>query len=767
MVTRLLFLSGGYFAISLLGTLLFGTRTRRSHPLLTALWLAVVIAAADAWAYLTFGVPREIAAASVVVFVLGMVFAFLLRRWNAFGQVLWTMTLAATTLFTIYSFSITAFSPLNAISFLLAVLFFFVELAALLLALTHTFESLDVATRVKWTRRFDNPRPIPGYVPKVSLHVPAYNEPPDVVLRTLQSLARLDYPNFEVLLIDNNTPDEAAWRELKRLTDSFGPRFRYLHLDQWPGYKSGALNFALTHTAPDAEIVGTIDCDYIIEPNFLKDLTPAFYNPEIAFVQTPQDYRDVENTTFSKATYFGYEYFFKVSMPSRNERNAVIFAGTMGLIRKSVLQEIGGWDEWCITEDAEASLRILKRGYKSLFINKSYGKGLMPFNFDGLKKQRFRWCFGGIQILRKHWESLMPWGNWVDPSNRLTAAQKYYYLAGGIQWYTDLFNLIFAIFLMLGALFVVVNARFVIRPLTPPLLIMPAVFLVLHMWRFLWVLRSQLKLRWGMALATMFNFFSMGWAVTLASIEGLVRAKGAFLRTPKAKGSGKFWKAINSTRWETAIGLACITAGIAGFISRPDFKTFFLAILLGWQASLYLSATFFSLQSVGKAAPPSTPVGSPVREGRLGTIAILIGLALVTFGVVANFIPLPIKNPFYTRYQPPLVPAERLVGLENVPLDQREILPTPTLPPTPLPVVLPSPTNRIPTPTLLPTSTVVPTDIPTPTNPPPTATAPAPTSTPTTVPPTATLPVPTATVAPPEATLPIPTATDVPPTPTP
>jgi len=56
-------------------------------------------------------------------------------------------------------------------------------------------------------------------------------------------------------------------------------------------------------------------------------------------------------------------------MPARNEYNAIIFAGTMGLIRKSALQEISGWDEWCITEDAEASLRMLKRGYQSVYIN--------------------------------------------------------------------------------------------------------------------------------------------------------------------------------------------------------------------------------------------------------------------------------------------------------------------------------------------------------------------------------------------------------------
>src|SRR5204863_4398569 len=127
------------------------------------------------------------------------------------------------------------------------------------------------------------------------------------------------------------------------------------------------------------------------DPDFLSELVPSVANPQVAFVQTPQHYTDTNRDLFSKSTYHGYKYFFAVSMPSRNERNAIIFAGTMGLIRRSVLQEIGGWDEWCITEDAEASLRVLKRGYQSVYVNKAYGTGLMPYTFDGLKRQRFRW----------------------------------------------------------------------------------------------------------------------------------------------------------------------------------------------------------------------------------------------------------------------------------------------------------------------------------------------------------------------------------------
>jgi len=286
-----------------------------------------------------------------------------------------------------------------------------------------------------------------------------------------------------------------------------------------PGWRNSfpsALNFAVTQTDPHAEIIGIIDADCDVHPDFLRELIPAFADPQVAFVQTPQDYSDSKGDIFSESTYRGYKCFFEVSMPARNERNAIIFAGTMGLIRKSVLEEIGGWDEWCITEDGEASLRILKKGYQSLYINRAFGSGMMPINFEGLKKQRFRWCFGGIQILKKHWEALMPWAHWVDPTNKLTLAQRYYYLVGGLGWFSDVFNLLFAFFPVLGAVFNLFSSPVKVRPLTDTILTIPAVFLFLHILRFIWVLRNRLRVSIGMAVATMYNFFSLGWAVTLA-----------------------------------------------------------------------------------------------------------------------------------------------------------------------------------------------------------------------------------------------------------
>lgn len=792
MLTRALYLSAGWFVISLLATLFAGTRLRRGHPLFSIVWLVFVLFLGDIWALLTLGIPLEIAILTGAAFIFSLFWVFWFRDWNALGQVTWAMTLVTTFIFIAYAFTITAFSPLNPLSFLLALVFFFVETIALMMALTHTYEGLDVTCRLRWRNRLEALDQIPGYFPKVSLQVPTYNEPPEVVAATLRSLAQLDYPNYEVLVIDNNTPDEAVWRPLEKLCQELGPQFRCLHLDNWPGYKSGALNFALTQTAPDAEIIGTIDADYQIDPAYLRELVPAFANSEVAFIQTPQDYREYEGDPYREAVYYNYRYFFEVSMPSRNEHNAIIFAGTMGLIRKSALQEIGGWDEWCITEDAEASLRILKRGYKALYLKKTFGRGLMPFTFDGLKKQRFRWCFGGIQILRKHWESLMPWANLVEPDNQLTFGQRYYYLVGGLQWFTDVFNLMFAFFLVLGGIFSIVTGQFVIRPLTAPLLIMPGVFLLLHMWRFLWLLRHTLRLSWAKAFRAMYSFFSMGWVVTLACLQGLARSESVFLRTPKSASDSQLWQAFRSVQWETGIGVICLVTGLAVLI-HPQFTTLLLAVFLIWQASLYLAAPYYSFLSVrsGEAtARPEVEQGLPIWENWAAKGVVVMIVILLAVGIGLQFVPQPTESPAYVQFQPPEVPPQRLFGLDAVPIEERAFTPTPrptgtatqqateTLIPTGTPNLTPSPTisgtatgTPVPgaTATPLPTTTpvVTPTVTATPTTPvtptstiTPTTTAVPPSVTPTASPTigvTPTIPPPTPTV-PATGTTTIPTA---------
>ncbi len=718
MLTRSLALSVIWFMLSAIITMLRGTHVHRSDALRGFLWLLVVILCGDLWALFTFGQPIEVMMLSVVTILSGILWIILLPNWNGLGQTTWTMSVFSVVLYLAYSFAVTAFTPLHPLSFLFSFVLFSAEVFALGLSLSFTFETLDVCTRYRWHHVTGPAQPVTGYTPKVSLHVPAYNEPSDVVEATLRRLAELDYPNFEVLLVDNNTPDEAIWRPLESICRELGPNFKCLHLDKWPGYKSGALNFALTQTAPDAEIIGIIDADYQVQPEYLRETVPYFTDPKIAFLQTPQDYRAYKGSSFLEACYDAYKYFFEVSMPSRNEHNAIIFGGTMGLIRKSVLKKIGGWDEWCITEDAEASLRILKLGYQSIYINRTYGRGIMPLNFEGLKKQRFRWCFGGVQILRKHWEALMPWARWVDPANRLTPAQRYYYLMSGLQWFNELVTMVFTVILLMGGVALLFGWGIGVRPLAGAIAIVPLVFLVLGLWRFLWALRYRLKLSLMRALRAMGSFFSLSWVVTLASIQGLIQPRGIFLRTPKSKTDSNLLRALYVTQWETGIGIACGLTGLILAISNPPFAGWIAAIFLLWQAGLYLAAPAYSLLSErGKAPIRVTSRGDIQGQVILETRAarwsvVLIALLLLSYWLF-RILPQPTGTPGYANLRPAELQPQQIFGAPPIPtatpaLDKRTGTPIPTSQ-----IVIPTATPVAPLPTQAPTQRPLPTQVPT------------------------------------------------------
>ncbi|MBK7456074.1 MAG: glycosyltransferase [Anaerolineales bacterium] len=671
MLTRFLALSALWLIISSVVTLFLGTRFKHGNKLNGFLWLLTVIVFGDLWAVFTFGEPNEVLMLSLAAMLLGSVWILLLPNWNWFGQTTWTMSILSSALYITYSFAVTAFTPLNPLSFLFSLILFLAELLAIGLSLSYTFEMLDVCTRFHWNHLAGLAQPVSGYIPKVSLQVPAYNEPLEVVEATLRTLAKINYPNFEVLLIDNNTPDEATWRPLESLCKELGPHFKCLHLDKWPGYKSGALNFALTQTDPEAEIIAIIDADYQVQPNYLSELIPYFVDPRVAFVQTPQDYRDYKGNPFLEACYDAYKYFFEVSMPSRNEHNAIIFCGTMGLIRKSVVEEIGGWDEWCITEDAEASLRILKLGYKSIYINQAYGHGIMPLNFESLKKQRFRWCFGGIQVLRKHWESLMPWAHWVDPKNQLTAAQRYYYLLSSLQWFNEFITMGFTTMLVISSIASMLGWDAGVRPLAGAVAVVPLVFLILGLGRFLWALRYRLHLTWTRALLAMGSFFSLSWVVTLASIQGLIQPRGVFLRTSKSKGASNLLRALVVTQWETGIGIACGLTGLFLALSRPPFEGWLTVIFLFWQMSLYLAAPAYSLLSERGGKPvlvtsPGDIDGRVIAETQAARWSAALATLLLIGFFMFRLLPQPTETPNYARLAPAELKPEKIFKVHPV-----------------------------------------------------------------------------------------------------
>jgi cellulose synthase/poly-beta-1,6-N-acetylglucosamine synthase-like glycosyltransferase len=259
-----------------------------------------------------------------------------------------------------------------------------------------------------------------------------------MVIETLDALARLDYDNFEVLVIDNNTKDEAVWRPLEAHCATLGSRFRFFHLANWPGFKAGALNFALRESASDTEIVAVIDSDYTVDPDWLSAMVPHFANPKVGLVQSPQDYRDWKGDLFKTMCNWEYAGFFNIGMITRNERNAIIQHGTMTMMRRTALEQAGGWAEWCITEDADLGLTMFEQGWEALYAPDSFGRGFIPDSFSAYKTQRHRWAYGAVQIMKHHWRNFLP------GSKVLTPGQRYHFVAGWIPWFADAAHLLFS-----------------------------------------------------------------------------------------------------------------------------------------------------------------------------------------------------------------------------------------------------------------------------------------------------------------------------------
>ena len=336
----------------------------------------IILAAVVAGGLKLLGVSQSnlITAAAGVVFA-SLVWLPVTRRWNARAHLAWASTVFLFIVYLAYALDWTFKSHLGAASTVGGLLLWVFEVFAALLCCAYLWEICDALGTEHWRRRI-TPQVSFGTdaskLPMVSLHVPAHNEPPDMVIDTLRALLRLDYPSYEVICIDDNTDDERLWRPVQEWCARHGVKFE--HLENWPGYKSGALNYALRNmTDPGAGIIGVVDSDYQIEPGFLRRCAPAFADPWIGFVQSPQDYRGWQEAPYYRRLYYSYKYFFAVSQPARNEHDGAIFAGTMGLIRRVALEQLGGWDEWCITEDAELSLRLLRAGWHGLHVDQSWG----------------------------------------------------------------------------------------------------------------------------------------------------------------------------------------------------------------------------------------------------------------------------------------------------------------------------------------------------------------------------------------------------------
>ena len=270
-----------------------------------------------------------------------------------------------------------------------------------------------------------------GYHPFVSVHVATYNEK-RVLERLLTALDKLEYPEYEVVVVDDSTDESIQILEQWRGR----PRFKILHRGSRAGYKGGALQEALKVTDPKTEYIVVFDADSVPFPDSIERLLPLFYKvsdgtasrrletvfgrpepplepghfkrrTEVAAVQSYQWH--VLNKSESWLTAAVRAEYSGSYMIERIFQDAVgslkMIAGTAYMIRADVLREVG-WGT-SITEDWELTLKLYARGYKVVYTPWAETPAECVSTFSRLARQRMRWAEGHTHNVRKHFVAII------------------------------------------------------------------------------------------------------------------------------------------------------------------------------------------------------------------------------------------------------------------------------------------------------------------------------------------------------------------------
>ena len=231
--------------------------------------------------------------------------------------------------------------------------------------------------------------------PSVDVYIPTYNEPFDVLEKTITAALFLDYPNFKVWVLDDG---RRAW--LKDFCESKG--VGYVTRTDNDHAKAGNINHALTKTS--ADFVVLFDADFAVQRNFLMRTMGFFVDPKIGIVQVPHAFYNHDplqtNLALRTALPDDQRFFFEAIMPSRDGWDAAFCCGSNSVTRRDALRTIGdALPTQSITEDMLLTLMLLRKGYTTRYLCERLAYGLAPEGLQAFFVQRRRWARGAVQIL--------------------------------------------------------------------------------------------------------------------------------------------------------------------------------------------------------------------------------------------------------------------------------------------------------------------------------------------------------------------------------
>jgi cellulose synthase (UDP-forming) len=368
----------------------------------------------------------------------------------------------------------------------------------------------------------------------VDVFVTCYDEPVEMLRRTLLGALRMRYPHETWLLDDGNRP------EMRALAAELGAR--YLARGDNRDAKAGNLNHALRHATGD--FVALFDADHVPAADFLDRTLGYFGDDAVAVVTTPQDFYNLDSYQHRRSRRWPVVWneqllFFRVIQRGKDYWDASFFSGTCGVLRRRALDDIGGFSTATVTEDLDTSVRLHARGWKSVYHAESLAFGLAPTDVVPYVRQRARWGQGAMQVMRRYGFFLFCRG--------LTLPQRLCYFASVLMYFDGWQKAV----LYVAPAIVLLTGTMPVAEVSWPFLARFIPYYVLTFWAF-----EEVSRGYGRSVETerfnMARFATFAWA-TLA----LLRGRGRFRVTRKQRGAGGTGDAVGRyTLPQTIVWLA-------------------------------------------------------------------------------------------------------------------------------------------------------------------------------------------------------------------
>lgn len=234
------------------------------------------------------------------------------------------------------------------------------------------------------------------FQPEVGVYITVCGEPVDIVEETVQAVLKMKYPKFSVYILnDGFVANRDNWKEAEVLAKKYN--ITCLTRKKPGGAKAGNINHALTKTKEPFVVI--FDADHVPKRSFLQKMMGYFVDKKVAFVQSPQYYKNHNENMVTGGAWDQQALFFGAILQGKDASNTAFMCGTNMILRRSTLLEAGGMSETSIAEDFLTSLLIHEKGGKSVYVGEVLAEGLSPEDFLSYYKQQFRWARGSLEVV--------------------------------------------------------------------------------------------------------------------------------------------------------------------------------------------------------------------------------------------------------------------------------------------------------------------------------------------------------------------------------